>query len=111
MLLRIEPLDNKIIISLLGELDHHSAEEVRMRVDDALDRGKYKILIFNFDGVNFMDSSGIGTVIGRYKKMSARGGSVCLTNLKPNVKRIFEISGMYKIISVYEDVEEALRQG
>ncbi len=59
--------------------------------------------------MNFMDSSGIGAVIGRYKKMSLRGGKVCLTNVTPTVKRIFELSGMFKIISMYENVEEALR--
>ncbi len=109
MLLRFEPLDDKVIVTLHGELDHHSAEEVRTRVDDVLDKDGYKFLIFNFSGVNFMDSSGIGAVIGRYKKMSLRGGKVCLTNLTPAVKRIFELSGMFKIISMYENVEEALR--
>jgi stage II sporulation protein AA (anti-sigma F factor antagonist) len=109
MLLRFEPLDDKIVVTLQGELDHHSAEEVRTRIDDILDKDGYKNLIFNFSGVNFMDSSGIGAVIGRYKKMSLRGGKVCLTNVTPTVKRIFELSGMFKIISIYENVEEALR--
>ncbi|MDU1411785.1 MAG: anti-sigma F factor antagonist [Clostridium sp.] len=109
MLLRFEPYNDNIIVTLQGELDHHSSEEVRNRIDDMLDRDNYKNLIFNFSGVNFMDSSGIGAVIGRYKKMSLRGGKVCLTNVKPNVKRIFELSGMFKIISIYDDVEEALR--
>ncbi|HAR86963.1 anti-sigma F factor antagonist [Clostridium sp. UBA5119] len=109
MLLRFEPLDDKIVVTLQGELDHHSAEEVRTRIDDILDKDGYKTLIFNFSGVNFMDSSGIGAVIGRYKKMSLRGGKVCLTNVTPTVKRIFELSGMFKIISMYENVEEALR--
>lgn len=109
MLLRFEPLDDKIVVTLQGELDHHSAEEVRTRIDDILDKDEYKALIFNFSGVNFMDSSGIGAVIGRYKKMSLRGGKVCLTNVTPTVKRIFELSGMFKIISMYENVEEALR--
>lgn len=109
MLLRFEPLDDKIIVTLQGELDHHSAEEVRTRVDDILDKDGYKNLIFNFSGVNFMDSSGIGAVIGRYKKLSLRGGKVCLTNVTPTVKRIFELSGMFKIISMYDNIEEALR--
>ncbi|HAK42303.1 MAG TPA: anti-sigma F factor antagonist [Clostridium sp.] len=109
MLLRFEPLDDNIIVTLQGELDHHSAEEVRTRVDDILDKDGYKNLIFNFSGVNFMDSSGIGAVIGRYKKLSLRGGKVCLTNVTPTVKRIFELSGMFKIISMYDNIEEALR--
>lgn len=109
MILRFEPLEDKVIVILMGELDHHNSEEVRIRVDDILDNHSYKTLIFNFDGVNFMDSSGIGVVIGRYKKMALRGGKVCITNAKPTVKRIFEMSGMFKIISLYDNVEEALK--
>lgn len=109
MILRFEPLDDKVVVTLVGELDHHNAEEVRIRVDDILDNYNCKTLIFNFAGVKFMDSSGIGAVIGRYKKMLLRGGKVCITNVSPAVKRIFELSGMFKIISIYDDVEEALK--
>lgn len=109
MILRFEPIDDKVIVALVGELDHHNAEEVRIRVDDILDNYSYKTLIFNFEGVNFMDSSGIGAVIGRYKKMVLRGGKVYITNVRPAVKKIFELSGMLKIISIYDDVEEALK--
>lgn len=109
MILGFEPVDDKIIVTLRGELDHCSSEELRLRVDDVIDRKDYKALIFNFSGVNFMDSSGIGAVIGRYKKMNIKGGKVCITNVNPNVKRIFELSGMFKIISIYNNVDEALK--
>ncbi len=108
MILKFEPVEENLIVYLQGELDHHSAEEVRSRVDDVLDKENYKNLIFNFEGVNFMDSSGIGVVIGRYKKMTVKNGIVCVTNVKSSVKRIFELSGMHKIISLYDKVEDAL---
>jgi len=108
MLLRFEPVMDKLIVRLVGELDHHSAEEVRNRVDDMLDKESYTKLILDFTGVTFMDSSGIGAVIGRYKKISLRNGKVCIANPKTSVKRVFELSGMFKIISVYDDVEQAV---
>lgn len=108
MLLRFEPIKEKLVVYLQGELDHHSAEEVRNRVDDMLDKEGYTKLILDFSGVSFMDSSGIGAVIGRYKKVAMRSGKVCITNPRSSVKRVFELSGMFKIISVFDNVEQAV---
>lgn len=99
--------DDKLIIYMAGELDHHSAEEVRNKIDDRLDRGNITKLIMDFSGVSFMDSSGIGVVIGRYKKLSTKGGNICVTRAKGSVKRVFELSGMFKIIKLYDSIEEA----
>jgi stage II sporulation protein AA (anti-sigma F factor antagonist) len=92
-----------------GELDHHSSEEVRNIIDDRLDRDRFNKLIMDFNGVSFMDSSGIGVVIGRYRKLHMRNGEVCVTNIKSSVKRVFELSGMFKIIMSYDDVEQAIK--
>ena len=67
MYIKFDNKDNKLIVQLVGELDHHSAAEVRNKIDDRLEREKVTKLIMNFSGVTFMDSSGIGVVIGRYK--------------------------------------------
>jgi len=108
MYLNFEKIDDKLIVHLNGELDHHSAQEVRNRIDDRLEREKIKKLIMDFSGVTFMDSSGIGVVIGRYKKLSANGGKVCVVNVKGTVNKVFELSGMYKIISSYNSFEQAV---
>ncbi|OAA94575.1 anti-sigma F factor antagonist [Clostridium coskatii] len=101
--------DNKLIVSMRGELDHHSAEEVRNKIDDRLDREGLNKLIMDFSGVSFMDSSGIGVVIGRYKKLNSADGSVCIVGAINSVKRVFELSGMFKIIGLYDSVAEALQ--
>lgn len=108
MLLRFEQVTDKLVVRLIGELDHHSAEEVRTRIDDMLDKEGYAKLILDFSGVTFMDSSGIGAVIGRYKKVALRNGKVCIASPKDSVKRVFELSGMFKIISVFDNVEQAV---
>jgi stage II sporulation protein AA (anti-sigma F factor antagonist) len=108
MYLKFERNDDKLIAYLIGELDHHSAEEVRNKIDDRIEREKITKLIMNFSSVTFMDSSGIGVVIGRYKKLSLKNGTVCIAEVNDNVKRVFELSGLFKIIRLFSSAEEAV---
>ena len=108
MYLKFDKRDDKLLVILMGELDHHSAEEVRVKIDDRIDRDNIRKVILNFSGVTFMDSSGIGVVIGRYKKMKNRNGKLCVAEINKTVNKVFEISGMYKIIDVYGNIDEAI---
>ena len=63
----------------------------------------FRKVLFDFDKVSFMDSAGIGMIIGRYKTANMLGGTVEITNVKPSVKKIFEMSGVLKIIPVIEN--------
>ncbi|ERI90740.1 anti-sigma F factor antagonist [Clostridiales bacterium oral taxon 876 str. F0540] len=109
MYLKFQKEDEKLVVYMMGELDHHSAEEVRSKIDDRLDRENINKLIMDFTNVTFMDSSGIGVVIGRFKKISLKKGDVCITNVNNSVKRVFDLSGMFKIIKLYDNVEQALK--
>lgn len=108
MYLKFENVDDKLLVCLSGELDHHSAEEVRNKIDNRIDKDDVNKIIMDFSDVSFMDSSGIGVVIGRYKKMNYKNGKICITNVNDNVNRVFELSGMFKIIKLYKTNEEAL---
>ncbi|MCY6958607.1 anti-sigma F factor antagonist [Clostridium brassicae] len=99
---------DKLVVHMLGELDHHSAEEVRNKIDDRVEREKCYKLVLDFSGVTFMDSSGIGVVIGRYKKLLRSKGKLYITKVNGSVKRVFELSGMFKIIPLYDSIEQAL---
>lgn len=90
------------------ELDHHIANEVRMEIDDVLNSKQIRNIIFDFKNINFMDSSGIGVIIGRYKKISSENGKVSVINTSSRVKKIFDLSGMNKIIGTYDTYEEAI---
>lgn len=109
MHLKFDKKDNRLVVYLMGELDHHSAEEVRVKIDDRIDRDNIKSLIMNFRDVTFMDSSGIGVVIGRFKKVQTRGGNVCIIDVNHRVDKVFKLSGLYKIINSYDSIEEAIR--
>ena len=103
-------LENKtLLIEILSkELDHHVAREMRIEVDDILMKKQVDYIIFDFEYVNFMDSSGIGVIIGRYKKIASQGGRVSVINMNSRLKKLFNLSGMNKIINIYDTFEDAI---
>ena len=101
--------DKNLVIELMvPELDHHITNEVRDGIDNILNTRPIKNIIFDFKNIRFMDSSGIGVIIGRYKKISNDGGKVSVINVNARVKKIFDLSGMNKIVSIYDTNEEAI---
>ncbi|MBO5130891.1 MAG: anti-sigma F factor antagonist [Romboutsia sp.] len=101
--------DKNLIIELnVPELDHHITNEVRDGIDNVLNSRPIKNIIFDFKNIRFMDSSGIGVIIGRYKKIANDGGKVSVINVNARVKKIFDLSGMNKIISIYDTHEQAI---
>ena len=90
--------ENCLTIFLPKEVDHHNAEEVKKSADAIIEKEHIKYVIFDFEQTDFMDSSGIGMVMGRYKKMGYLGGNVYVTGVGKGIDRIFSMSGLYKII-------------
>jgi stage II sporulation protein AA (anti-sigma F factor antagonist) len=97
-----------LIIRLNEELDHHNAIQIRKKADRMIERNYIKNIIFDFSGAEFMDSAGIGVIMGRYKKVIFIGGSIAVANVSSPIDRIFRLSGLYKIIAKYDSVEAAL---
>lgn len=98
-----------LIVSITGELDHHSAEYIRSKIDSEIIKSTTKNIIFDFAKVNFMDSSGIGVIMGRFKNVQQLNGKAAIINLSPQVKRIFEMSGLLKIIPEYDSIDKAVQ--
>lgn len=107
--MNFEVKDQCLVIWLDRDLDHHNALYLREKSDQIIERGHIKNIIFDFSHANFMDSSGIGVIMGRYKKVIYTGGRVAVTGVGAAVDRIFTISGLYKIIEKYDSVKEALK--
>lgn len=99
---------NTLILSVVGELDHHSAEYIRQKADAEIIKSTTKNLIFDFSKVNFMDSSGIGVIMGRYKYIQQLNGRACFVNVNPQIQRIFEMAGLFKIIPRYDSIDTAI---
>ncbi len=105
----IETDKNALLVTPEGELDHHLAGKMRTEIDKKLGRGIINI-IFDFSHLSFMDSSGIGMIMGRYKRIQKLGGRVIIAAPKPQVKRIIEMSGLLGIIQISPSVKQALRK-
>ncbi|MCL2859886.1 MAG: anti-sigma factor antagonist [Oscillospiraceae bacterium] len=88
------------MFEITEEIDHHTTEKIRRRADYEIQRYMPRKAIFDFSSVSFMDSAGIGLIIGRYKLLSMLGGELEIVNVKPNVEKILHISGILKIISI-----------
>ena len=101
-------VDRTLIIKLNCELDHHNSEQIRKRADNIIDTKVIKNILFDFENVTFMDSSGVGVIMGRYKKITFNKGKIIVVNIGDRVDRILRMSGIYKIISSYDTIEEAL---
>lgn len=99
---------NCLVIYVTDDLDHHAVKYLREYSDRLIDAGNVKHIIFDFSDVGFMDSSGIGLIMGRYKKVMFMGGKAAVTNVGEVVNRIFGLSGLYQIIERYDTVEEAI---
>ncbi|MGL6200655.1 MAG: anti-sigma F factor antagonist [Lachnospiraceae bacterium] len=95
--------ENCLTIYLPNELDHHNAELIRREADRQIERNHIKYIIFDFADTNFMDSSGIGVIMGRYKKISLIGGEVWAMNTSERVRKILAMSGVTKIMQIYEE--------
>ena len=94
--------DKMLVISMIAELDHHLADEMREVIDDVIDVRGVEDIIFDFSRINFMDSAGIGLIIGRYKFANMIGAKLELSNLTQSVRRIFDMSGILKLIPTVE---------
>ena len=105
-----EIVNKCLIIKLMEELDHHNALTIREQSDKLISGKNIRDIVFDFTGSDFMDSSGIGVIMGRYKKIIFTGGKVAVTGVNQSVDRIFRLSGLYKIIHKFNTIEDAVKE-
>ncbi len=82
---------------LSGELDHHTAKNMRESIDSAVELNMPTLLVLDFSGVSFMDSSGIGLCLGRYRNLQKRGASLHITGASPNIYKVMKLAGIEKL--------------
>ena len=98
----IECSGELVIAYLVGELDHHTVREIREALDKVISLRKPKHVIIDFKNVSFMDSSGIGLVLGRYQLLQAFRATLEIRNVSPRTKKIFELAGIGSIAIIKE---------
>src|SRR5699024_7071681 len=105
---QFQVVEDVLIVRLVGELDHHSAAQLKIQWQEHLQQSNVKHVILNLNELHFMDSSGLGVVLGRYKEIQQLGGEMIVCSVHHAVKRLFNMSGLFKIVRLENDETIAL---
>jgi len=96
--------ENRLLkLEMTEEIDHCAAEKIRSRADFEIQEHTPKKVLMDFEKVSFMDSAGIGMILGRYKTAKMVGSTLNITNVRPSLKKVLEMSGVLKIIPIEEE--------
>ena len=98
-----DELDNCLYIQITEEIDHHSTQIIRRKMDNEITRFMPRKDVFDFSKVSFMDSAGIGLLIGRYKLAKMLGGVAEITNTSKSIEKVLEMSGITRIIPIIQN--------
>ena len=98
---------NSLIVNLHGEIDQYAAAQLKEAIDIELENSPKKNLIFDLKEVSLMDSSGIGLIVGRYKRISTIGGKLLLCNANESVFKMLDLSGILKVVKLYDTLKDA----
>lgn len=98
-----------LIVTVTGDIDQHNAASLREQIDLRISHENVKRLVFDFSKLDFMDSSGIGIIIGRYKLMATLGGKVAIVVNKPTLRKLLELSGVQRIVHICDSLSDAMK--
>ena len=90
--------NNVLYVMMIGELDEYSASHTRNQLDEIINQKNYNNVVFDMSSLNFMDSTGIGVLIGRYKILKQKNKDVFISNPTRSVEKIFNMSGIFEIM-------------
>ena len=91
-----------VTVVIGGELDHCSAPQIRRQLDDLLMDERVVHVVLDLENLTFMDSSGIGVLLGRLRTLNARGGSLSVKGMRPSVEKLFRLSGLDRVIGIQD---------
>ncbi len=108
--LDVELKKETLVVRPNGELDLGVADYFRRALEQALDRQPARNVVFNMERVSFIDSSGLGVLLGRYKRISRNKGKVFIVSPQPQVRRVLDLSGLLRIMGEFPSEAEALEK-
>lgn len=108
MRLDMKVVKDTLLVRIEGEMDMLVADKLRQEIDRVIQTKKVNNLILDLESVSFMDSAGLGVVLGRYKRIAAAGGKMYIVKARPPVKRILELSGVNKLVTICETEKEII---
>ena len=101
--------NNALVVKFIGDVDNLVCTSYKNKLETIIDENKYKKVIMDFSNVTFIDSSGLGLILGRYNQLKKHNGSLYMTGVNKQTEKIFNIAGIWTITSRYESLEEALK--
>jgi len=101
-MLQYKPLGEALTVVIAGELDHYAAPQIRHMLDDLLRDPGVTDLVLDLENLTFMDSSGIGVLLGRRRILRSRGGTHSVKNMQPPVAKLFRLSGLQRVIGIVD---------
>ena len=106
---KYEKEDKQLIFKINEDIDECCVQKIRRKLDNEIERYMPKEVIFDFSNVSFMDSAGIGLLIGRYKLATMLGGNVKIANINTPIRKIFEMSGILRIMPEIEKTQKEVQ--
>jgi len=106
-MLKWKQVGDLMIVYLNGEIDHYAAEKMKTELEGLIKRTREKPLMLDFSAVTFMDSSGVGMLIGRYKTKASFGGKLYASGLHHTIERLYRMAGLHRIIPILEEERRA----
>ena len=97
--------ETELTVFLSGEIDHCTSSQMREDIEFLWAKRQATHLILDFSNVSFMDSSGIGMIIGRYKTVSSTGGTISASGLHPPIDRLFHMAGLHRILRITDHID------
>lgn len=108
--IEMEIIQDVLCVRLSGELDHHTADNLRVQLTKTLEGYDIRHIVLNLASLSFMDSSGLGVILGRYKQLKRLHGEMVVCEISPAIQRLFEMSGLFKIINLEPSEQFALKR-
>jgi anti-sigma B factor antagonist len=102
-------VDGHAVVDVKGEIDVYTAPKLREKLIELVSDGSYNVIV-NLEGVDFLDSTGLGVLVGALKRVKAHDGSLSLVCTQDKILKIFKITGLTKVFPIHDSVEEAAKQ-
>jgi len=106
---KFEKIGEILLVGVFGELDHHNAAALREETDSKITSGGVRFLVIDFSGLELMDSSGIGFIMGRYRLIASVGGKLCVSGASASIRKVIELSGLENLIILCDSAREAVK--
>lgn len=100
---------NTLVVKFIGDVDNVVCDSYKNKLETVINENKYKKVIMDFSSVTFIDSSGLGLILGRYNQLKKFNGSLYMTGVNKQIEKIFNIAGIWTIMDRYDSLEQALK--